>query len=167
MKYQYAILLFLIIISLVGYVTPSTDAELTLIQDGYYSPAPATIFLQDLPFDHFAYFSFDFDLHNRVNKSQKNIAYFKITADKELAISQIQYAVINLPINYLEISHVNPGTGLNWRNCFLINKQKVYMNYEYTIQINKFGVGSSIAIRIPYVRSEGQLMVENLYKKPK
>ena len=143
-----------------------TDFQIKMIPDAYMNATASFVSLDIVEKTDFLYFSYDFDYHNQVNQEQKDIAYFKISTELILSSWDIKFAFLNKSQEEVNSTDLNDLKYKSWKNIFLFEKEKTVNEYNYYIQINKYGRKNTLILRIPFLKNEGQITIENLYSLP-
>ena len=157
-------ILFSLFLFLLSLTNQSYVPQVNIIPDAYFNSTGGFVSLGGAEEVKYTYFSFDFEFHNKVNKDQKNIAYFKITTQSFIAPAEIKYYLPDK--EEPQYSDVESEDESSWKTCFLLNKEKDYYGFDYYIQINRFAGDNEkklVIIRIPTFQYEGDISVENLY----
>ena len=157
---------FIILFSLflLSLTNQSNAPQINIIPDAYFNSTAGFAFLEGSEKVKYTYFSFDFEFHSKVNKDQKNMAYFKITTQSFIAPLEIKYFLSDK--EEPQYSDVELEDESSWKTCFLLNKEKDTYGFNYYIQINRFAQDNErklAIIRIPTFQYEGDISVENLY----
>ena len=71
-------ILFSLLLLLLSLTNQSYVPEINIIPDAYSNSTAGFAYLEGNEKEKYTYFSFDFEYHNKVNKGQKNVAYFKV-----------------------------------------------------------------------------------------
>ena len=141
--------------------------KINIIPDAY-SNSKADFAWSEGKKEEYAYYSFDFEYHNKVNKDQKNMAYFKISTKSFISPAEIKYSLSDKKdFQYSDVELIDEST---WKTCFLLNKEKDLYGFDYYIQIYKFASDdkNNLAIlRIPTFKYEGDITIENLFSYQK
>lgn len=143
-----------------------TTFQIKMIPDAYMNATASFVSLDSVEKTSFLYFTYDFDYHNQVNPDQKDIAYFKISTELILSSWDIKFTFLNKSQEEVNSTDLNDLKNKYWKNIFLFEKEKTLNEYNYYIQINKFGKRKTLIFRIPVLKNEGQITIENLYSLP-
>ena len=161
-------ILFSLLLLLLSLTIQSYVPEINIIPDAYSNSTAGFAYLEGNEKEKYTYFSFDFEYHNKVNKDQKNMAYFKISTNSFISPAEIKYSLSDKKdFQYSDLKLIDEST---WKPCFLLNKEKDLYGVDYYIQIYKFASDdkNNLAIlRIPTFKYEGDITIENLFSYQK
>jgi hypothetical protein len=170
MKNQIKINIYLFFLLLLISIKNSDQAEIKMIPDAYMNATAAFVALDSLEKSPFLYFSFDYGYHNQMNKEQIDIAYFKITAELLLFERDINYEFFMKKQEDITTKDLynsrNIGNTIFWRKIDYYYKETNGNEYDYYIKIKKYGIKNTLIIRIPFLKNQGQIMIENIYSIP-
>jgi hypothetical protein len=170
MKNQIKLNIYLFFLLLLISIKNSDQAEIKMIPDAYMNATAAFVALDSLEKSPFLYFSFDYGYHNQMNKEQIDIAYFKITTELLLLERDINYEFFMKKQEDITTKDLynsrNIGNTIFWRKIDYYYKETNGNEYDYYIKIKKYGIKNTLIIRIPFLKNQGQIMIENIYSIP-
>ena len=166
MKHNYFLcfyFLFFFLFILTNLSIQILSLEIKMIPDCFLNATGAFVSLDSFENTDFLYFSFDFDYHNKVNQKQAEISYFKISTELSLNETELQYTFIEKKQEEINYTDFKSNNDIYWKNIILFYKEKAENEFNYYIQINQLTNKNTLILRIPFKKSEGQIIIENLY----
>ena len=160
-------ILFFLLISFKKVIN-SSNFEIAIIPDANLNATAAFASLGESK-EEFLYFSFDFNYHNQVSQKEKNVAFFKITTELNFSYQDINYILIDKNQEEINCTYFKSTNKIFWKPCQIIPTEKIYNEYNYFIQINKYGeknIKNTLILRIPILKRKGDITIENLYSLP-
>lgn len=160
--------LFYTLISII-IITQTTSFEIIIIPDASHNATAAFASLDELKNIDFLFFKFDLKYHNQVNQNKKDEVYFKITTELSLSGRDFRHIFLDKILEEVNSTDLDDNNHIVWKYGSLLSKEKTGNDYNYYIHIKKFGVkikGNTLIIRIPILKNEGQITIENLFSLP-
>lgn len=161
-------LIFFLLFLLINYIN-SESLTIKLIPDANLNATAAFADLESFEKDNYLFFSFDFNYHNQVPHKEKDIAYFKITSELFFTYSDFKFYFLDKKQEEVTYSDIDLQNYNLWKHCYLISREKENNEYDYYIQIQRYGEKdkkNTVIIGIPIYKKKGQITVENLYSLP-
>lgn len=160
--------LFYILISNIN-LAQAKPFEIKIIPDSNDNATAAFVSLDELTNIDFLYFKFDLKDHNEFKQRKKDETYFKIKTELSLSERDFRHIFLDKILEEVKLTDLEDKNQIIWKYSSLLSKEKTGNEYNYYILINKLGrkiKGNTLIIRIPVLKSKGQITIENLYTLP-